>query len=82
MSEDTDWRRIVAVYDQLAAKTQSPIVELNRAVAIAFADGPAAGLAIVDERANLPALEAITSCRSCALTVLHVWAAAAKRVPS
>ncbi len=55
--EDTDWRRIVAIYGQLAATAPSPIVELNRAVAISFADGPAAGLAIVDELANLPALE-------------------------
>jgi RNA polymerase sigma factor (sigma-70 family) len=54
--EDTDWRRIVAIYDQLAATTPSPIVELNRAVAISFADGPAAGLQIVDKLANLPAL--------------------------
>jgi RNA polymerase sigma factor (sigma-70 family) len=53
---DTDWRRIVAIYDQLAATTPSPIVELNRAVAISFADGPAAGLRIVDQLANLPAL--------------------------
>ena len=55
--EDTDWRRIVAIYDQLAATTPSPIVELNRAVAISFADGPAAALAIVDELTTLPALE-------------------------
>lgn len=48
---------MVAIYDQLAATTPSPIVELNRAVAIAFADGPEAGLAIVDELAKLPALE-------------------------
>jgi RNA polymerase sigma factor (sigma-70 family) len=54
--EDTDWRRIVAIYDQLAATTPSPIVELNRAVAVSFADGPAAGLEIVDELAKLPAL--------------------------
>jgi predicted RNA polymerase sigma factor len=54
--QDTDWRRIVSIYDQLAAAMPSPIVELNRAVAISFADGPAAGLAIVDELANLPAL--------------------------
>ena len=54
--EDTDWRRIVAIYDQLAATTPSPIVELNRAVAISFADGPAAGLQIVDKLASLPAL--------------------------
>ncbi|AKV00180.1 RNA polymerase sigma-70 factor, ECF subfamily [Labilithrix luteola] len=51
--EDTDWRRIVAIYEQLAATTPSPIVELNRAVAISFADGPAAGLAIIDELAKL-----------------------------
>src|SRR4029079_529858 len=38
--EDTDWRRIGAIYDQLAATMPSPIVELNRAVAISFADGP------------------------------------------
>jgi RNA polymerase sigma-70 factor (ECF subfamily) len=56
-TEDTDWQRIVAIYDQLAATTPSPIVELNRAVAISFADGPAAGLAIVDELVNLSALE-------------------------
>jgi RNA polymerase sigma factor (sigma-70 family) len=55
--EDTDWPYIVALYGKLAATTPSPIVELNRAVAISFADGPAAGLAIVDELANLPALE-------------------------
>jgi RNA polymerase sigma factor (sigma-70 family) len=55
--EDTDWARIVAIYDQLAATTPSPIVELNRAVAVSFADGPAAGLAIVDQLAKLPALE-------------------------
>lgn len=51
--EDTDWRRIVAIYDQLASTAPSPVVELNRAVAISFADGPAAGLALVDELANL-----------------------------
>jgi RNA polymerase sigma factor (sigma-70 family) len=54
--EDTDWRRIVALYDQLAAAEPSPIIELNRAVAISFADGPAAGLQIVDELAKVPAL--------------------------
>ncbi|HTA92379.1 MAG TPA: RNA polymerase sigma factor [Polyangiaceae bacterium] len=54
--EDTDWRHIVALYDQLATTTPSPVIELNRAVAISFAHGPAAGLAIVDELANLPAL--------------------------
>ncbi len=55
--EDTDWPRIVALYDELANATPSPIVELNRAVAVSFADAPAAGLAIVDEIANVPALQ-------------------------
>jgi predicted RNA polymerase sigma factor len=55
--DDTDWPRIVALYDQLAATTPSPIVELNRAVAISYVDGPAAALAIVDQLAHLPALE-------------------------
>ena len=48
-AEDTDWDRIVALYDGLAELTQSPVVELNRAVAIAMAGEPAAGLQIVDE---------------------------------
>jgi RNA polymerase sigma factor (sigma-70 family) len=47
--EDTDWERIVALYDALAELTQSPVVELNRAVAMAMAFGPEAGLRIVDE---------------------------------
>ena len=45
---DTDWERIVALYDALAALTGSPVVELNRAVAVAMAFGPAAGLELVD----------------------------------
>lgn len=45
---DTDWRRIASLYGQLAALTPSPFVELNRAVAVAMADGPDAGLALVD----------------------------------
>lgn len=44
----TDWPRIAALYDALAQVTPSPVVELNRAVAVAMAFGPAAGLAIVD----------------------------------
>jgi RNA polymerase sigma-70 factor (ECF subfamily) len=49
----TDWRQVVALYDQLAALAPSPVVELNRAVAVAEVDGPAAGLALV-ERLDLP----------------------------
>src|SRR5690348_7102096 len=46
--EDTDWSRIAALYAVLAHVWPSPVVELNRAVAISHAEGPAAGLAIVD----------------------------------
>ena len=46
--EDTDWRAIVRIYDVLERRSASPIVALNRAVAVAMVDGPAAGLAIVD----------------------------------
>jgi RNA polymerase sigma factor (sigma-70 family) len=53
---DTDWPRIVALYATLAATTGSPIVELNRAVAVAMAEGPAAGLAIADGLRDHPAL--------------------------
>jgi predicted RNA polymerase sigma factor len=55
--EDTDWQRIVALYDALAELTPSPIIELNRAVAISMADGPEAGLDIVDSLTNEPALK-------------------------
>ena len=54
--EETDWQRIVALYDGLAALTGSPVVELNRAVALAMAFGPAAGLELVDALADEPAL--------------------------
>jgi RNA polymerase sigma-70 factor (ECF subfamily) len=48
-AEETDWTRIAALYGQLAALIPSPVVELNRAVAVGMAEGPAAGLAIIDE---------------------------------
>lgn len=47
--EDTDWAKIVALYDALLEIDPSPIIELNRAAAIAMRDGPAAGLAIMDD---------------------------------
>jgi len=53
---DTDWGRIVSLYDVLASAAPSPIVELNRAVAVAMRDGPQAGLELVDgilERGHL-----------------------------
>jgi RNA polymerase sigma-70 factor (ECF subfamily) len=46
-----DWRQIAALYGELARLTDSPVVELNRAIAVAEAEGPAAGLAIVDRLA-------------------------------
>ena len=55
--EDTDWPRIVRLYDELAAATPSPIVELNRAVALGFAEGAAAGLAAVDTLRSEKALK-------------------------
>jgi predicted RNA polymerase sigma factor len=53
---DTDWPRIVALYDALARLAPSPIVALNRAVAVSMASGPAAGLAIVEALSDEPAL--------------------------
>jgi predicted RNA polymerase sigma factor len=55
-AEQTDWPRIVALYEELAALAPSPIIDLNRAVALAFASGPAAGLELVDALAVEPAL--------------------------
>ena len=56
-AEDTDWHRIVALYGALASIMPSPVVELNRAVAVAMASGPAAGLALVDQLAGEPSLK-------------------------
>src|SRR3989475_3217371 len=56
--EDTDWPRIVQLYEQLAELMPSPVVELNRAVAVAMASGPAAGLALVDALTDEPSLKA------------------------
>lgn len=55
-AEQTDWTRIAALYDALAQLTPSPVIELNRAVAVAMAYGPAAGLEIVDTLLAEPAL--------------------------
>ncbi len=56
-AEETDWARIAGLYDALARLTPSPVVELNRAVAVAMAFGPAAGLALVDGLTSQPALQ-------------------------
>jgi RNA polymerase sigma-70 factor, ECF subfamily len=55
---ETDWPRIVALYDALAQLAPSPVVELNRAVAISMAFGPAAGLELIDRLASDPSLKA------------------------
>ncbi|MGP3921927.1 RNA polymerase sigma factor [Streptomyces sp. 8N616] len=52
----TDWPQVVALYDVLLALTPSPVVELNRAVAVAMRDGPEAGLALLDELVDEPRL--------------------------
>jgi RNA polymerase sigma-70 factor (ECF subfamily) len=56
--EQTDWARIALLYETLAQVAPSPIVELNRAVALAMAFGPAAGLELVDALSSEPSLEA------------------------
>lgn len=55
--EETDWRRIAGLYLELAAISRSPVVELNRAVAVAMAFGPQAGLDIIDTLTAEPSLE-------------------------
>jgi RNA polymerase sigma-70 factor (ECF subfamily) len=54
---ETDWKRIAQLYGQLAERAPSPVVELNRAVAVSRADGPAAGLALMDALASEPGME-------------------------
>ena len=56
-AEDTDWNRIVALYEDLLRITPSPVVALNHAVAVSMARGPAAALALVDALADEPALQ-------------------------
>jgi RNA polymerase sigma-70 factor, ECF subfamily len=62
--EDTDWRAVAALYEQLAALTPSPIVELNRAVAVAMAEGPARGLELVDALEGLDHYRLLHSTRA------------------
>jgi RNA polymerase sigma factor (sigma-70 family) len=57
-AEETDWPRIASLYEALAQVTPSPVVELNRAVAIGMAFGPAAGLDLVDALISEPSLKA------------------------
>jgi predicted RNA polymerase sigma factor len=55
--DDTDWPRIAALYARLVQLVPSPVIELNRAVALSMAFGPEAGLAIVDELTELPSMK-------------------------
>ena len=56
VASDTDWTRIAALYAELARVMPSPVIELNRAMAVSMAVGPAAGLELVDALAREPAL--------------------------
>jgi RNA polymerase sigma factor (sigma-70 family) len=56
-ADQTDWARIAALYAELAARMPSPVIELNRAVAVSMADGPAAGLELVDTLTAEPTLK-------------------------
>jgi RNA polymerase sigma factor (sigma-70 family) len=56
-ADTTDWGRIAELYEQLAQRSPSPVVELNRAVAVAMAFGPAAGLELVDALFSEPSLQ-------------------------
>jgi RNA polymerase sigma factor (sigma-70 family) len=58
IASETDWHRIAALYDALAQLMPSPVVELNRAVAVAMAFGPAAGLELIDALISEPSLRA------------------------
>ena len=55
--DETDWRRISQLYAELAKSSPSPVIELNRAVAVGMAEGAAAGLAIADRLLGEPALK-------------------------
>jgi RNA polymerase sigma factor (sigma-70 family) len=75
-SHDTDWPKIVALYDALVETTRSPIVELNRAVAVAMAFGPRAGLEIADallEEPSLAGYHLLPSVRADLLSKLGRW---------
>ncbi|WP_343628926.1 DUF6596 domain-containing protein [Roseateles sp.] len=56
-ADDTDWKRIAAIYEELVDRIPSPVIELNRAVALAMAYGPAVGLDLVDQLMDEPALK-------------------------
>ena len=63
LEDETDWPQVAALYGELAARQPSPVVELNRAVAVAMADGPDAGLALLD-RIDLPRYHLLHAARA------------------
>jgi RNA polymerase sigma-70 factor (ECF subfamily) len=63
-AKETDWLQIAVLYDELGRLTPSPVVELNRAVAVAMADGPEAGLALVDGIEGLDSYHLFHSARA------------------
>ena len=82
-AEETDWERMAALYDALAQVAPSPIVELNRGVAVGMAFGPAAGLEVVDGLARRPVAEGISpACRPCAATCSLGWVVIRRPLPS
>ena len=70
-AELTDWARIAGLYGELAAVVPSPIVELNRAVAVGMAEGPEAGLAIMDQLVHEPVLKGYHLVQSVRGDLLH-----------
>jgi predicted RNA polymerase sigma factor len=68
---ETDWPRISKLYQELAALVRSPVIELNRAVAVGMAEGPAAALPIVDRLAQEPALKTYHLLQSVRGDLLH-----------
>ena len=58
MGRETDWAKIASLYEELLALAPSPVVRLNHAMAVAMAEGPARGLALVDALAAEPSLRA------------------------
>jgi len=81
-AEETDWTQIAALYAQLARLTPSPVVELNRAVALAMAFGPAAGLEIVDSLVSERSLENYHLLPASAATFSRNSAASTKPAPN
>ena len=77
---ETDWAELVGLYDVLVAVWPSPVVALNRAVAVGFARGPASGLVALDELADEPQLAGYNYLASARAQFLHQlgWVAEAR----